>query len=153
MTKNQSVGGKKDFTEIPTIEQSNVVSESSFADVYNKVINNLSSLKVTSGFSDGFTGWINFERVGETVIVSYALSPSTNTGTWKTPLSIASIPEEFQFNNNAYGTGSIATSNIGNDVCQAGMTTVGFQFASWNRTSGTAQFAGQVIGTAKSREK
>ncbi|MDA3965445.1 BppU family phage baseplate upper protein [Enterococcus thailandicus] len=153
LTKNQSVGGKKDFTEIPTIEQSNVVSESSFADVYNKVINNLSSLKVTSGFSDGFTGWINFERVGETVIVSYALSPSTNTGTWKTPLSIASIPEEFQFNNNAYGTGSIATSNIGNDVCQAGMTTVGFQFASWNRTSGTAQFAGQVIGTAKSREK
>ncbi|MFS0941904.1 hypothetical protein ACFC3E_02850 [Enterococcus thailandicus] len=153
LTKNQSVGGKKDFTEIPTIKQSNVVSESSFADVYNKVVNNPSSLKVTSGFSDGFTGWINFERLGDTVIVSYALSPSTNTGTWKTPLPIASIPEEFQFNNNAYGTGSIATSNISNDICQAGMTSVGFQFASWNRTSGTAQFAGQVIGTAKSREK
>lgn len=153
LTKNQSVGGKKDFTEIPTIKQSNVVSESSFAEVYNKVVNNLSSLKVTSGFSDGFTGWINFERLGDTVIVSYALSPSTNTGTWKTPLPIASIPEEFQFNNNAYGTGSIATSNISNDICQAGMTSVGFQFASWNRTSGTAQFAGQVIGTAKSREK
>ncbi|WP_459904944.1 hypothetical protein [Enterococcus thailandicus] len=153
LTKNQSVGGKKDFTEIPTIKQSNVVSESSFAEVYNKVVNNPSSLKVTSGFSDGFTGWINFERLGDTVIVSYALSPSTNTGTWKTPLPIASIPEEFQFNNNAYGTGSIATSNISNDICQAGMTSVGFQFASWNRTSGTAQFAGQVIGTAKSREK
>ena len=153
LTKNQSVGGKKDFTEIPTIKQSNVVSESSFSDVYNKVVNNPSSLKVTSGFSDGFTGWINFERLGDTVIVSYALSPSTNTGTWKTPLPIASIPEEFQFNNNAYGTGSIATSNISNDICQAGMTSVGFQFASWNRTSGTAQFAGQVIGTAKSREK
>ncbi len=153
LTKNQSVGGKKDFTEIPTIKQSNVVSESSFADVYNKVVNNPSSLKVTSGFSDGFTGWINFERLGDAVIVSYALSPSTNTGTWKTPLPIASIPEEFQFNNNAYGTGSIATSNISNDICQAGMTSVGFQFASWNRTSGIAQFAGQVIGTAKSREK
>ncbi|WP_187169549.1 BppU family phage baseplate upper protein, partial [Enterococcus faecium] len=56
---------------------------------------NRTSLRIESGFSDGFTGWVTFERIGDIVIVSYALSPSTNTGTWKTPLPIASIPEEF----------------------------------------------------------
>ncbi|WP_238646933.1 hypothetical protein, partial [Enterococcus faecium] len=71
---------------------------------------NRTSLRIESGFSDGFTGWVTFERIGDIVIVSYALSPSTNTGTWKTPLPIASIPEEFRFNSNAYSTGSIATS-------------------------------------------
>ena len=111
------------------------------------------SLRIESGFSDGFTGWVTFERIGDIVIVSYALSPSTNTGTWKTPLPIASIPEEFRFNSNAYSTGSIATSNISNDVCQVGMNGQGLQFASWNRTAGIAQFAGQVTGAVKSREK
>ncbi|MDK4379220.1 hypothetical protein M4I74_00210 [Enterococcus faecium] len=111
------------------------------------------SLRIESGFSDGFTGWVTFERIGDIVIVSYALSPSTNTGTWKTPLPIASIPEEFHFNSNAYSTGSIATSNISNDVCQVGMNAHGLQFASWNRTAGIAQFAGQVTGAVKSREK
>ncbi|XTS21202.1 BppU family phage baseplate upper protein [Enterococcus faecium] len=111
------------------------------------------SLRIESGFSDGFTGWVTFERIGDIVIVSYALSPSTNTGTWKTPLPIASIPEEFHFNSNAYSTGSIATSNISNDVCQVGMNAYGLQFASWNRTAGIAQFAGQVTGAVKSREK
>ncbi|WP_422699260.1 BppU family phage baseplate upper protein [Enterococcus durans] len=111
------------------------------------------SLRIESGFSDGFTGWVTFERIGDIVIVSYALSPSTNTGTWKTPLPIASIPEEFHFNSNAYSTGSIATSNISNDVCQVGMNEQGLQFASWNRTAGIAQFAGQVTGAVKSREK
>ncbi|WP_284888730.1 BppU family phage baseplate upper protein [Enterococcus lactis] len=114
---------------------------------------NRTSLRIESGFSDGFTGWVTFERIGDIVIVSYALSPSTNTGTWKTPLPIASIPEEFHFNSNAYSTGSIATSNISNDVCQAGMNDKGLQFASWNRTAGIAQFAGQVTGAVKSREK
>lgn len=114
---------------------------------------NRTSLRIESGFSDGFTGWVTFERIGDIVIVSYALSPSTNTGTWKTPLPIASIPEEFHFNSNAYSTGSIATSNISNDVCQVGMNGQGLQFASWNRTAGTAQFAGQVTGAVKSREK
>ena len=42
--------------------------------------------------------------------------------------------------------GSIATSNISNDVCQVGMNGQGLQFASWNRTTGIAQFAGQVTG-------
>ena len=65
---------------------------------------NRTSLRIESGFSDGFTGWVTFERIGDIVIVSYALSPSTNTGTWKTPLPIASIPEEFRFNSNAYST-------------------------------------------------
>ncbi|MGC4514809.1 hypothetical protein ACOY2R_05230 [Enterococcus faecium] len=111
------------------------------------------SLRIESGFSDGFTGWVTFERIGDIVIVSYALSPSTNTGTWKTPLPIASIPEEFHFNSNAYSTGSIATSNISNDVCQVGMNGKGLQFASWNRTAGIAQFAGQLTGAVKSREK
>lgn len=111
------------------------------------------SLRIESGFSDGFTGWVTFERIGDIVIVSYALSPSTNTGTWKTPLPIASIPEEFHFNSNAYSTGSIATSYISNDVCQVGMNEQGLQFASWNRTAGIAQFAGQVTGAVKSREK
>ncbi|ENZ6560500.1 hypothetical protein ACG6R3_002710 [Enterococcus faecium] len=114
---------------------------------------NRTSLRIESGFSDGFTGWVTFERIGDIVIVSYALSPSTNTGTWKTPLPIASIPEEFHFNSNAYSTGSIATSNISNDVCQVGMNEQGLQFASWNRTAGIAQFAGQVTGAVKSREK
>lgn len=114
---------------------------------------NRTSLRIESGFSDGFTGWVTFERIGDIVIVSYALSPSTNTGTWKTPLPIASIPEEFRFNSNAYSTGSIATSNISNDVCQVGMNAYGLQFASWNRTTGIAQFAGQVTGAVKSREK
>ncbi|MGH1867172.1 hypothetical protein ABE905_06650 [Enterococcus durans] len=114
---------------------------------------NRTSLRIESGFSDGFTGWVTFERIGDIVIVSYALSPSTNTGTWKTPLPIASIPEEFRFNSNAYSTGSIATSNISNDVCQVGMNGQGLQFASWNRTTGIAQFAGQVTGAVKSREK
>ena len=114
---------------------------------------NRTSLRIESGFSDGFTGWVTFERIGDIVIVSYALSPSTNTGTWKTPLPIASIPEEFRFNSNAYSTGSIATSNISNDVCQVGMNGQGLQFASWNRTAGIAQFAGQVTGAVKSREK
>lgn len=114
---------------------------------------NRTSLRIESGFSDGFTGWVTFERIGDIVIVSYALSPSTNTGTWKTPLPIASIPEEFRFNSNAYSTGSIATSNISNDVCQVGMNGHGLQFASWNRTAGIAQFAGQVTGAVKSREK
>lgn len=114
---------------------------------------NRTSLRIESGFSDGFTGWVTFERIGDIVIVSYALSPSTNTGTWKTPLPIASIPEEFRFNSNAYSTGSIATSNISNDVCQVGMNAYGLQFASWNRTAGIAQFAGQVTGAVKSREK
>ncbi|TKN66915.1 hypothetical protein DVX10_12960, partial [Enterococcus faecium] len=68
-------------------------------------------------------------------------------------LPIASIPEEFRFNSNAYSTGSIATSNISNDVCQVGMNGQGLQFASWNRTAGIAQFAGQVTGAVKSREK
>lgn len=114
---------------------------------------NRTSLRIESGFSDGFTGWVTFERIGDIVIVSYALSPSTNTGTWKTPLPIASIPEEFRFNSNAYSTGSIATSNISNDVCQVGMNGQGLQFASWNRTAGIAQFAGQLTGAVKSREK
>lgn len=114
---------------------------------------NRTSLRIESGFSDGFTGWVTFERIGDIVIVSYALSPSTNTGTWKTPLPIASIPEEFHFNSNAYSTGSIATSNISNDVCQVGMNGQGLQFASWNRTAGIAQFAGQLTGAVKSREK
>lgn len=114
---------------------------------------NRTSLRIESGFSDGFTGWVTFERIGDIVIVSYALSPSTNTGTWKTPLPIASIPEEFHFNSSAYSTGSIATSNISNDVCQVGMNDKGLQFASWNRTAGIAQFAGQVTGAVKSREK
>ena len=114
---------------------------------------NRTSLRIESGFSDGFTGWVTFERIGDIVIVSYALSPSTNTGTWKTPLPIASIPEEFRFNSNAYSTGSIATSNISNDVCQVGMNGHGLQFASWNRTAGIAQFAGQLTGAVKSREK
>lgn len=114
---------------------------------------NRTSLRIESGFSDGFTGWVTFERIGDIVIVSYALSPSTNTGTWKTPLPIASIPDEFHFNSNAYSTGSIATSNISNDVCQVGMNAYGLQFASWNRTTGIAQFAGQVTGAVKSREK
>lgn len=114
---------------------------------------NRTSLRIESGFSDGFTGWVTFERIGDIVIVSYALSPSTNTGTWKTPLPIASIPEEFHFNSNAYSTGSIATSNISNDVCQVGMNGRGLQFASWNRTAGIAQFAGQLTGAVKSREK
>ena len=114
---------------------------------------NRTSLRIESGFSDGFTGWVTFERIGDIVIVSYALSPSTNTGTWKTPLPIASIPEEFHFNSNAYSTGSIATSNISNDICQVGMNAQGLQFASWNRTAGIAQFAGQVTGAVKSREK
>lgn len=111
------------------------------------------SLRIESGFSDGFTGWVTFERIGDIVIVSYALSPKENSGTWKTPLPIASIPEEFRFNSNAYSTGSIATSNISNDVCQVGMNGQGLQFASWNRTAGIAQFAGQVTGAVKSREK
>lgn len=114
---------------------------------------NRTSLRIESGFSDGFTGWVTFERIGDIVIVSYALSPSTNTGTWKTPLPIASIPEEFRFSSNAYSTGSIATSNISNDICQVGMNAQGLQFASWNRTAGIAQFAGQVTGAVKSREK
>ncbi|RYJ67960.1 BppU family phage baseplate upper protein [Enterococcus faecium] len=114
---------------------------------------NRTSLRIESGFSDGFTGWVTFERIGDIVIVSYALSPSTNTGTWKTPLPIASIPEEFRFSSNAYSTGSIATSNISNDICQVGMNGQGLQFASWNRTAGIAQFAGQVTGAVKSREK
>lgn len=114
---------------------------------------NRTSLRIESGFSDGFTGWVTFERIGDIVIVSYALSPSTNTGTWKTPLPIASIPEEFRFNSNAYSTGSIATSNISNDICQVGMNGQGLQFASWNRTAGIAQFAGQLTGAVKSREK
>ena len=114
---------------------------------------NRTSLRIESGFSDGFTGWVTFERIGDIIIVSYALSPSTNTGTWKTPLPIASIPEEFHFNSNAYSTGSIATSNISNDVCQVGMNGQGLQFASWNRTAGIAQFAGQLTGAVKSREK
>lgn len=114
---------------------------------------NRTSLRIESGFSDGFTGWVTFERIGDIVIVSYALSPSTNTGTWKTPLPIASIPEEFRFNSNAYSTGSIATSNISNDICQVGMNAQGLQFASWNRTAGIAQFAGQLTGAVKSREK
>ncbi|TKN66528.1 hypothetical protein DVX10_13110, partial [Enterococcus faecium] len=71
---------------------------------------NRTSLRIESGFSDGFTGWVTFERIGDIVIVSYALSPKENSGTWKTPLPIASIPEEFRFNSNAYSTGSIATS-------------------------------------------
>lgn len=114
---------------------------------------NRTSLRIESGFSDGFTGWVTFERIGDIVIVSYALSPSTNTGTWKTPLPIASIPEEFRFSSNAYSTGSIATSNISNDICQVGMNAQGLQFASWNRTAGIAQFAGQLTGAVKSREK
>ncbi|RXW56619.1 BppU family phage baseplate upper protein [Enterococcus faecium] len=114
---------------------------------------NRTSLRIESGFSDGFTGWVTFERIGDIVIVSYALSPKENSGTWKTPLPIASIPEEFRFNSNAYSTGSIATSNISNDVCQVGMNGQGLQFASWNRTAGIAQFAGQVTGAVKSREK
>ncbi|MET2133034.1 BppU family phage baseplate upper protein [Enterococcus faecium] len=114
---------------------------------------NRTSLRIESGFSDGFTGWVTFERIGDIVIVSYALSPSTNTGTWKTPLPIASIPEEFRFSSNAYSTGSIATSNISNDICQVGMNGQGLQFASWNRTAGIAQFAGQLTGAVKSREK
>ncbi|WP_187171580.1 BppU family phage baseplate upper protein [Enterococcus faecium] len=114
---------------------------------------NRTSLRIESGFSDGFTGWVTFERIGDIVIVSYALSPSTNTGTWKTPLPIASIPEEFRFSSNAYSTGSIATSNISNDICQVGMNGHGLQFASWNRTAGIAQFAGQLTGAVKSREK
>ncbi|MDT2349886.1 BppU family phage baseplate upper protein [Enterococcus faecium] len=114
---------------------------------------NRTSLRIESGFSDGFTGWVTFERIGDIVIVSYALSPKENSGTWKTPLPIASIPEEFRFNSNAYSTGSIATSNISNDVCQVGMNEQGLQFASWNRTAGIAQFAGQVTGAVKSREK
>lgn len=114
---------------------------------------NRTSLRIESGFSDGFTGWVTFERIGDIVIVSYALSPKENSGTWKTPLPIASIPEEFRFNSNAYSTGSIATSNISNDVCQVGMNAQGLQFASWNRTAGIAQFAGQVTGAVKSREK
>ena len=114
---------------------------------------NRTSLRIESGFNDDFTGWVTFERIGDIVVVSYALSPKENSGTWKTPLPIASIPEEFRFDSSAYSTGSIATSNISNDVCQAGMNEKGLQFASWNRTSGSAQFAGQVTGTVKSREK
>ncbi len=114
---------------------------------------NRTSLRIESGFNDDFTGWVTFERIGDIVVVSYALSPKENSGTWKTPLPIASIPEEFRFNSNAYSTGSIATSNISNDVCQVGMNEQGLQFASWNRTAGIAQFAGQVTGAVKSREK
>lgn len=113
----------------------------------------ISTMTIDAGFTSGWSGWVKLNRFGDMIVVSYSLSPTANTGTWATPLPIASIPAQFQFESSAYGTGSIAVGEVKDCICQVGMNEHGLQFAAWNRTSGSAAFAGQVSGVAKNRKK
>lgn len=132
---DQDVEGNKNFLEVPKYNGKSLVLTSS-------------SLYIDSGFKNYTTGWVRMQRYGDLIIVSFSLSPKNNAGTWMTIIPIENILDEYKFASETYSAGAVGSSEVGDATCLIGMNEKGLEFGAWNRPSGTAPFAGQIIGIA-----
>lgn len=134
-TENQEIYGVKNFKDEPQYNGKSLVLTSS-------------SLYIDSGFKNYTTGWVRMQRYGDLIIVSFSLSPRNNAGTWMTIIPIENILDEYKFASETYSAGAVGSSEVGDATCLIGMNENGLEFGAWNRPSGTAPFAGQIIGIA-----
>ncbi|MGX2944227.1 hypothetical protein [Enterococcus alishanensis] len=138
-TGDQTISGTKNFVNEPT------VGGKPFTDKY-------ATLTVSSGFSNGMTGWVKFQRINDLIIVSYSISPTNQNGAWVEILAGSKIPSNFKFADTVYGTASISAAGaVGNSMAVVGVSSTNIQFGAYNRSAGSSAFAGQVIGVALNR--
>ncbi|MGM0238431.1 BppU family phage baseplate upper protein [Enterococcus sp. AZ103] len=139
LTGNQTISGTKNFVTEPTVDGKPLTDK--FVD-----------LTLTSGFSNGMTGWIKFQRINDLVIVSYSISPPNNSGAWVEILAGNKIPDNFKFVDTVYGTGGIgAASAVASSLATVGVSSSNITFGAYSRSSGSSAFAGQVVGVALNR--
>lgn len=136
---NQDITGQMNFEKEPTVNG-------------KAMFDPHSTLTISSGFSNGITGWIKFERVNDMIVMSYSLTTTDTSGSWKEILPGNKIPDEYKPVNTVYGKGGIsAVAAVGGSACMIQFAPDLIQFAAYNRSNGNTAFAGQCFGTAKNR--